>query len=524
MADTLRDSLTRTRDGYEQERAWHRFLIDSYTGGGGYCGRIEISKCELGSAASVYGTVETGSYLDRYPREDNEKFRRRQAVAHYLNYVEPLTDLKVDFMLRKPFVLEGLPDALIEWAKDVDGRGTTMDLARTRAARRAALLGWFPSVIDLPSTETSGLTRAQAQAMGVQPRLVLLYPGNLTEWDAAGDRIRWAKVRTDFVERTDPYEQVRKYAWIDVWFEDRVESFEVTSESATARKTVAHEYGEVPIVICRHKEAEDDPIFGIPMHGQVSVEGRRLFNLLSELDENIRGHAFPVLVLAEEPGVDDEDPDGGDRTVGTENGLTLDPKATQKHYYLGPPADIASSFETRIENTIREMYRMARVEHVRPQGNSADTGIARKYAFAQTNAAIAAFAANIARWEQSVYVFAGRALGVPEDQLAAIRVIPPREFDVEDLDAEIQRTLSATTAKLGATAEKVLRSRLVRQLLPNIDDKTMAVIEDELQTSGTEDASYGAFALGPGQAEGVNRGADGSGGVDPAASPGVGAP
>ena len=35
MADSLEQSLIRTRAGYDGERRWHRFQLDAYTGGGG---------------------------------------------------------------------------------------------------------------------------------------------------------------------------------------------------------------------------------------------------------------------------------------------------------------------------------------------------------------------------------------------------------------------------------------------------------------------------------------------------------
>ena len=40
MSDALREALERTRSGYEDERVWHTFLMDAYTGGGGFQGSV----------------------------------------------------------------------------------------------------------------------------------------------------------------------------------------------------------------------------------------------------------------------------------------------------------------------------------------------------------------------------------------------------------------------------------------------------------------------------------------------------
>jgi predicted DNA-binding protein len=497
---TQREQLLRKREDHKTEQTWHRFLIDAYQGTGGFEGRIKRPESVLGSAASSYNGVGCDSYLDKYHREDDDKFARRKLVAHYVNYVGALTELKVSFMLRKPFVIENLPDQIVAWKANADGEGNTMDRVRERAATLSAILGWVPTPVDRDPVPNGVTNLAQAKAIGVvQPRVVVMYPADLTEWDIVNGGFRWAKVQTNHCERETPWQdEPRKFHRVMVWFKDKVQVFEIdeaTSDVKIITDTV-HPFGTVPVPICRHKEAEGVSVYGLPMHGDASIESRRLFNLGSELDETLRAHGFPILVLAEEigkVGSGPDEPDGGDdRTVGTENALILDQSASQKHYYLEMTGQTAEAFEKRIENTVREIYRTARVQFDRVSGDD-ESGIARKHAFAATNAAIASFASNVARWEQEVYVLVGRALGISEDKLAAIRVIAPADFDIEDLDAEMKRTLDALSARLGETASKLLRMRLVKKVLPDLDDDTLAKVEDELDKQATEDAAMAAF-------------------------------
>jgi hypothetical protein len=498
MSDSLRDKLLRTRAGYLEEQKYHRFLLDSYAGSGGFRGRIKQCDHELGSAATCYPIVHD-TYLDRYPREDSEKFNRRIEVATYLNFVEALTDLKIAFMLAKPFSVENLPDSVREWRRNVDGQGTTLERMRQRVTLRSAVVGWCPTVVEMPDVPEGTVTAAQARAVGVTgPKLVPLFPANLTEWESEDASFVWAKVKTDHVTRPDPLGDERRFSRVTLWTSDSFAVYEIPSEGngePTLTKQGQNRLGQVPITICRQKEAQDSHIIGLPMHGQVALVSRRLFNLCSELDENLRSHAFPILVLARpisQVTGDTEEED--DLTIGTENALELDQTASRQHYFLAPPADIAASFETRIEATIREIYRMARTEHVRPSGVADATGIARRYAFAATNAAIASFAANVAIWEEDTYRLVAKALNVPEAQIDKIRVIAPTDFDVEDLDAEIKQALDALTAELGNTAGKAIKMRLVQQLLPNVEDDTLATIEEELDQQAVEKASMAAFA------------------------------
>lgn len=499
MAMSLREKLLRKRKGYDEERRQHRFLLDAYTGEGGFAGRFRGDCTDLAGAQAAYGDLVPETYLDKYSREEKSKLDERDKVSYYLNYVEALTDLKIAFMLAKEFQVDGLPDEIGEWRNDVDGQGMTMERARLRASVRSAILGWCPTIIDRGKVPEGVATLAQARTAGVaDPRLTFLFPANLTQWGLDGEEMRWLKVRTDHSELESALaDEEKEYTRVDVWERDfgivSTYTLPKKSDSVSEPEVTPFAQGEtraIPVAICRHKESEDDPIRGLPMHGQVSRVARRLFNICSELDENLRGFAFPILVQSEgiDP-ADDEQKGDSELVIGVGNALTINEDAKQPHYYLAPPASICEGFEKRIEALVREIYRMARTEHVRPAGVADATGIARRYAFAATNAAIASFAANVARWEQEVYVHVGRSLGVSEEKLAAIRVVAPTEFDIEDLDTAIKQTLDAITAGLGPTATSKLRQRLVRQVVPGLDEKTLKKVDGEIEKAAKDAAA-----------------------------------
>lgn len=502
MPDLL-EQLEQTRPGYDEERQWHRFLLDAYSGTGGFTGSVRSTPAGFwGAAAEIYSTAvlpldevsrrtDVFTYLDRFPREDIEKFNRRVQGAHYPNYIAPLTDLKMSFMLRKPLLVDGRPPPVEDWREDTDGRGTTWDELKSDIVLRAAVVGWCPVVIDMPPAPRNVdgspllLTRAVANELGLRPTAVPLFPGNLVDYqtDDHGS-FMWAKVRTDHMEQPDPFAERMFFERYTIWWPDRFEQYEVTKDSRNGKKLVlqttpptAHDFGEVPVAILRNKPSPDDPVKGVPMHGQESVEARALFNRQSELDEHMRGQVFAVLVLAAE-----ENEERGEVTIGTDNGLYLDPQANNQHYFLAPPGSVAEAYEKRLDVTVDEIYRQARVEFIRPTtSRQSVSGIARKFEFAQTDRLLADLASQCARFEEHIDQLVGRALGVSEDVLDGITVTPPATFDIEDLATDLEIAVTAIDQlSIGPTAERLLRGRVIEHLLPNLHDEDKAQIDADL--------------------------------------------
>lgn len=492
---TLLDQLRRTRAGFDVEVNWHRFLIDAYAGTGGFQGQVRQPAAGYwGAAAQNYGRGDgfvdnsTLTYLDRYPREDESKFARRLHVAHYLNYCAPLTDLKLSYLLSKPPIRENVPEQVEKWREDVDGRGTTWDEFWLAATYRAALCGWTPMLIDAPPAD--GLvTRAQAEEAGLRPKAIVLWPSALLDYSVEdGGTFAWTKIRTCHIEQPNALDAPAMVETITIWTATDASVYRIREvdgkETIEGPEVRTHGFGSVPIVIYRNKPAlSDDEVLGIPMHADVSTESRRLFNLLSEFDEHLRSQVFALLQVPTSGAIKD-----GDLTIGTDNALPIDPNSSQKYEYIAPPASVAETYEERISATIREIYRMARVEFTRATASGGvASGIARRYEFAGTNRAIGDFASQGAKAEAWVDDVVGRFFGVSDEKREAERVTAQNDFDIGDIADDIKNTLDATTAQLGPTATRLLRSRLVARLLPNIDRETADAINEELEEQAVRD-------------------------------------
>ena len=490
----LIEQLERKRAGYDAECIWHRFLMDGFLGTGGFAGKVrQPVSGPWGAAADMYSgfgvdasTVDT--YLDAHPREEPAKFARRADQAEYHNYVKALTSLKLGHISRKEFIARDRPETVAEWRKNVDGNGTSWDELRPRIDAVTAVLGWRPVLIDARPTPTDEhgnpliTNAAQAREADLRPYPVPLFPANLLDYglDDAG-QFTYAKIRTQVVRQEAWDAEPEEVSVYTIWTLDSWVKYEVNKDREPAFVGEGpNPFDCVPLVIYQHEPAPQEPVIGLPMHGDVTQVARAHLNRLSELNEHLRGQVFALLVLSCKSGIPP-----ADVSVGVDNALVVDSEARQTHAYIAPPGTVAATYKERLEDIVREMYRVARVEYTRSSGN-ASSGEAHAYEFAQTNQALADFAGQIAKAEMQIDWLVGRYYKVPEAKLRASTIIPPKTFDVENLIVDIKATFDLIAGDVGVTATKLLKMQALRQMLRNLDEDTVAIIDDELDATAKQ--------------------------------------
>ncbi len=492
-------ALLATRADYMEERTWHRFLLDAYGGTGGFQGKVSQPLASFwGWAADVYRPdllfadgstypMEYGclTYLDRFDREDEMKFKRRREAVHYPNYVSNFIDVPLSFMFRKPFQQqpeEQHSGSLGKWEEDADGAGNSFwNIIRDTIAPRAAVLGYCPVLFDMPNSATRMPTALDDEREKKMPYVVPLFPSNVLDWnhDDQGT-LRWAKIRNDYVLRDNPLELGREVTRITIWFADRWEWYELARD-ATGRTEIVgrdegtHPFKRVPLLFLRRKPVPDDHVRGIPLAGSSSEEARRLFNYLSELDEHLKSCAFAFLQF-----VTDQPDKVGQILAGSGNALPIKPDWKNTHAWVMPDTKVAAMYEKRIEVTIEEMYRAAKLEFTRgTRGGNARSGVSQSFEFESANRSIADFARMVARFDQEARRLVASVIpGAPSKD--KITTTAPVRFDVEEMAKELDEALSAITLRLGPTATAEIRKKVVRGVLPMLDTMKWGQIESEI--------------------------------------------
>lgn len=479
----LLQQLERKRAGYDEELVLHRFLLDAYGGTGGFSTKVQRHASDrFGASASAYSCGPAESYIQRYgEREDDAKYNARVNATTYDNYVEALTDIKTGYVLSKPMEYREQADPVADWRRNCDGVGTEYGEHAAALVLRAAILGWCPLLLDVTKGAPEGYrSRAHAREAGIQPYPVPLWPANLLDFKR-GDHgeYLWAKVVTTRLDQAawdaEPIE-ITEYT---IWTREGWTKYEVNDKrEARLVDEGTHNFGAVPIVIYRHKESPTDAN-GRPMHGAVSEAALDHLNTKSEFREHMRGQVFALLVHVTSGNTQE------DINIGIWNALDLPADASQTHAFIAPPGTVAATFEKRLEAIVQGMYRMARVEFTRQSGGP-QSGASRAYEFAQTNLALSAFAAELAKSEAEVDYLIGTWHGVAPEKLRAATVIPPTSFDVEDMAKDIEEAWSIIGADVGPTATKLIKMQVIDQRLPNLDPKTRAQIEQELDDADAQ--------------------------------------
>lgn len=489
-SDKIVDQLRKARPDYQREVDWGRFLLDAYTGGGGFCGQVKPPAVSaLGWVAEAYGldgqligfldSAPSESYLDQYPREDARKYAARVALAHYANYVEMILDLLVSYALKREPTIEDLPEFVRAWRESVTPDGESFrQVMRQELARNAALLGWCPVVLDRdPVPENYSEARAREEGFRVDPWMVPLAPVNVLDWYADDNgRMQWVKVCLRYCRQPDPMAEAQKVEQYKIYYPDRIEVWEVTDDKVTkGPEIVGNPFGTVPVVSFKHKPALGQKLRGASMVGDAAVASRRLFNLDSELDEHMRSNVFALLQVPVPDGQDAPDEVLG----GSGNAVPVPASASQGYSFVAPPASVAETLEKRIANMVQEILRRARVFFGQSKGG-VQSGISKAWDFEQTNRLLGDFAAQLADAERDLYRLVAKFYGVDQGLIDKIRVLPPTDFAVDDLAVDIENATAALSLNLGATAERLIKSRLTARLLPNMSTEDAAASEQEL--------------------------------------------
>ncbi len=495
MADTLLESLRATRVDHKAELIWVRFLIDAYHGTGGFTGQIEPPAiASLGWVASEYGlagqlggaTATTDdpwsfaiSYIDQYPREDKQKHSKRVQISHYQNYVETIFDLLLSYAMKKPAVPEGLPDPLKAWRANVTVNETGWwDLMRLVIARRSALMGWCPVLVDKMPTE-EGLSEAQVAAAGIRvtPFLTALTPSNILDWYIDTDGVmQWVKIRLTYLRKPDPMRAGETVQVYKIYSRDEIRSWEVIDDKVGQETKTQNPFGEVPLVSFQHKPNVEEPIRGVSMMGDASIASRRLFNLDSEMDEHLRSNVFALLQVPVAEG--EEAPK--EVLGGSDNAVPVPANATQGYEYVAPPASVAATLETRMQHTVREIFRRSRVQF---GGEKLEqSGLAKQWDFEETNRLLSDFVSQLARAEGDAYRLVGKAMQIPAETLEEIRVIPQEDFAVEDLITELDAAEKALALGLGATADMIIKRRVAAKAIDSMSADEAKQVDAELET------------------------------------------
>lgn len=491
--DKLLEALQETREGYEEESILHQFLVDAYTGGGGFRnGQVPCVEAPYwGRAAHAYGAwlqefqdgppayqhrkgdaaEQTWSHLTAFYGEDAAEYRDRIDNSVYNNLVAPVVDITHSFLTEEAPTREGLTPDLEAWQKRVTPLGHSLDRFCAMTLKRGQIVGWCVTVADTPAVQ--GESRATSQG----PYLSLFWPQQVLDLiqDEDGRVVALKLCTKHYLRQSLLAEAVEAYRYT-LWYPDRWERYTVIEHEDEQRGKTEYELrsvergenrlGRVPATIFRWSDLLCDPVRGQPQIHTIAQLGRDLYNAESERRHLHRQNAFNMLVVPSgDPGGDP----GGGQDVGPGNYLTESKDTRGIARFIGPSTAPFESYETLCEERKRDIYDAALLD--RGISKQQETAEARRLRFQRTNMMLRAAAQGLSGWERDTLILVGLLQGASPDVLERITITRKSDYAVQQWSDTLEAALKVNDLPMAPEcAAEVVNRVVVDTLLSDLPD------------------------------------------------------
>lgn len=412
-----------------------------------------IREAYLGS-----GGFSDGSYIDKFPRESDEKYKERKKIAYYTNLFASKINRYIGYLYKTAPVRTTSNNLIRAVFDDVDSRGNSIDVFMSSFAKNAKALGSNLLLIDMPKELPSNLkeqieSRSLPYFVEVEPHTVVKY-----KMDKFGN-FEYVSFRSTIDNSTYDEDDIRQV----VRYYDRTEWRVYEDDKIIERGS--HNLGVCPVV----SFGENGSFPDIGEFNQIAHLQKRHYNLKSELDEILRGQTFSLLT------VNADNPSDVELKLSTDNALIYG-KDMNEPNFIAPKSDSASIYQKEIqaiEDTINK------IAYDISTNQSQESGIALDIKFQGLNGSLSNFAMRLEDFEIRAFEIVARYLGV---QNANIAIKYPKTFNIVDVEKEI-----ATLAEIKAlgytlpTYEKLKLKQIIANDLNSVANDDLSEISVEIE-------------------------------------------
>jgi len=416
----------------------------------------------LADALHGTGGFANGGELVRYPREDNAKLARRKEVAWYPNPVLRACSRFIGYLSKRPPVRDVNHPLMVAFMDDCNWRGDSLDVFWQGFMLEARARGCMILLVDMPSSlPEDQTTQLEARAF---PYLVPIAPELVTDYalDERGMLLHFSYASTATLEGKE----------VDVTRRWDAEVWQVLLNGEVI-ETAPHGLGICPALVFSESGA-------FPAEGQFSPiadMGKRLYNMLSELDELLRAQTFSILAYQ----VPTESMHSFNaaqvaETIGTHNMLVHSGAAPA---FIAPTAIPTEAYFKAIERLQKMIDEVGL--NVEPPGQ-AESGIAMTLRFQSLNAALTGFARRMEDLERRVLFVVARWLDLSETPKTSWA----KDYSIADLSTElaVYQQMQAINAPATYLNEKM--KELIGLSMSSAEPDTLDVILNDVDNADHE--------------------------------------
>lgn len=444
-----------------------KFLLDSYTGKGGYL------------PSSYNNTVNAnGSYLLRHPRETDTKYANRCQAAVYPNYVKKIINAVIGFLWRNAPIRDVTDDIYSAFVANAGGGNSkkSLNYLLTSYQRLALIVGTVYIIVDTPRDMAT--SRADQQL----PYLTIRKPSQLVheEDNALGD---WTHVV--FAEEDDDAIRYRHY-YTDGW------RLTVDSEGDNIIDSGSYNLGRVPVVkLHATPPLQDDGMVSDSWVHDIAQLNWELFNIRSELREIERGQTFSILKLPVSDPQERERLKKEGLNVSTENALFYDPTGGGDMGFIAPSDKPGQHYVGRLADLIVEIYKLANLEFV---GGVQQSGVSLAFHFQAANSTLAIMSDMCEQAEREIADLVMAWMGRPK---FSGNIAYPREFNIADIKQMIDTAIDSVSMRISPTFDREVKKQVAHKILSSdVSASTMQTIDTEIDAGSDPYAARVAQAAG----------------------------
>lgn len=447
----------------------YKLLDDSYRGTGGY---------------------EDGTYLIAHPREKEDKYKRRQQLAYYTNFVKPVVDAQVNPIFKQEPNRQNTSSLYKLFINNVDGNDTSLTRFMKKAAIRAKLHGVEFIMMDMAEVdESSVITNKDVVEQRLFPYLYLVSPSNIIDYavDKFG-RLIYLKymvsnMSIDESGNKNMFDEV--YTW--------TESYCIKEVGGKTTK-VLNTIGEIPVI----------PIYGainnsddfIPQSDVYAIARTNLalYNATSELRERNRAQAFSILTY---PLAEDDDYESGSEAINVGvNDVLMYRSGRSSPAFITPPASPSDVILSEISFMIQQIYRMANMKDNQTVSQYNVTGIAKEYDNQNLYQVILELAQGLQKAEYKIARIFNKYTN--ESKSNNLSIVYNNEFGVVDTTSALNSAIQSLALNICPDFNLQLKKQVIRSVLTSVDSNVVEQIINNLEHQSTaKDPVFDATVVQP---------------------------
>ena len=410
------------------------------------------------------GGFLTGEYIDKYPRENDEKYKERQKIAYYTNIFSSKINRYTGYLFKQTPTRNSGNNLIRMIFDDVNNKGDSIDVFMSNFAKHAKVRGVNLLLVDMPKNIPATLaeqiqTRSLPYFTEIAPERLVAFKLDNTgkfEYVAFSDVIDNSTMQKQDIKEVKRYYDKQSWKILDAEDTDKV------IESGD------HNLGVCPVLI--FSETGEFPATG--EFTQIAALAKRHYNLQSELDEILRGQTFSILTLNADTASDVE------VKLSTDNAIIYG-KEFNKPEYIAPPAAPAEIYQQKIKDIETQIDKIA---FDISTNEKQESGIALDIKFQGLNASLSNFSLRLEDLELRAFEVVCRYLNIKND----VDILYPKNFNIIDIEKEIGILSEMKQLVNSPTYFKLKALQIISNDLNTIDVDNFDEISQEIEDSFKE--------------------------------------